>query len=131
MKLRNKAKVSAIFFASVFFMNFLLPMLALGQGQGIPPVSGGKILDPLRSNGTPDIPALINKIVDGLLLIGVPIIALILIYCGFLFVFALGNPEKLKKAKEALLWTVVGAAVFLGATLIAKLIVDTITAVVK
>lgn len=85
-----------------------------------------RLKNPLGDMGTPDIPALIDKILAGALKIGVPIIALMLIYAGFLFVFSQGNKEKLSKAKTVLLYTIIGAAIFLGAEAIAKLIVETI-----
>ena len=49
------------------------------------------------------VPGLMTTILQGILTIGIPIVALAIIYCGFLFVFARGNSEKLTKAKEALL----------------------------
>jgi hypothetical protein len=55
-------------------------------------------------------------------------VALAIIYCGFLFVFARGNSEKLTHAREALLWTIIGAAILLGALAIATMIQGTITA---
>jgi len=41
-------------------------------------------------------------------------------------VTARGNPESLKKAKDALLYSVLGAAILLGAWAIAQLISDTV-----
>ncbi len=59
--------------------------------------------------------------------IGTPIAILAIIYSGFLFVSAQGKPEKLKDARIALLWTIVGVAVLLGAQLLATVIKGTIT----
>lgn len=84
----------------------------------------GRIHNPLGD--TTDIPELIQKALQGALKIGVPIVALAIIYSGFLFVFAMGNPEKLKKAKDALLYTLIGAAILLGSWAIATLIVTTV-----
>jgi hypothetical protein len=56
---------------------------------------------------------------------------LAIIYCGFLFVKAIGKPEEIKKAKDALLYTVIGAAILLGAWTIAQLISDTIIEIGK
>ena len=53
-------------------------------------------------------------------------VALAIIYCGFLFVSARGNTEKLTKAKEALLYTVIGAAILLGSWAIAIMISETV-----
>jgi hypothetical protein len=73
-----------------------------------------------------DIPSFIEKILRFILMLGVPIVVLAIIYCGFLFVTALGNSEKLKKAKTALVYTLVGAALLLGAFVIAEAIQGTV-----
>ena len=52
--------------------------------------------------------------------------ALAIIYSGFLFVFARGNDEKLKTAKDALFYSIIGAAVLLGSWAIAEMIASTI-----
>lgn len=87
--------------------------------------SGGKICNPI-SNAT-SVPGFIQTILKGFLTIGIPVVALAIVYSGFLFVFARGNPEKLTKAKETLFWTLVGAAVLLGAWAIAQMISATVT----
>lgn len=68
----------------------------------------------------------IKAILEGALKIGMPIIALAIIYSGFLFVFAQGNESKLKEAKNALLYSLIGAAILLGAWSIAILISETV-----
>ena len=68
----------------------------------------------------------IKVFVIGDLKIGIPVVALAIIYCGFLFVKARGNPEELSKAKDALLYTLIGAAILLGSLAIAELIVSTV-----
>jgi hypothetical protein len=88
--------------------------------------SQGKICNPLGTTST--VPDLIKTILKGALTIGIPVVALAIIYCGFLFVVARGKPEELKKAKDALLWTVIGAAVLLGAYAIAQMISSTVLA---
>ncbi|MEK7586155.1 MAG: hypothetical protein AAB477_02930 [Patescibacteria group bacterium] len=72
------------------------------------------------------IPKFIEAILDFVLLIGVPIVTLAIIYTGFLFVTAQGNSEKLKKAKQTLLYTLVGAALLLGSYVISEAIVGTV-----
>ena len=55
-----------------------------------------------------------------------PIAVLFIVYSGFLFVFARGDIEMLKKAKINFLWTVIGVALLLGAWALAVLIQGTI-----
>lgn len=94
--------------------------------QGCRP-EDGKICNPL---GDPNmkIQTLLLKILEGVIKIGLPIIVLAIIYSGFLFVTARGNSEKLGKAKDALLYSVIGAAILLGAVALAKLIESTVRA---
>ena len=82
-----------------------------------------KITNPIKAN---NINELLLAILQGAIQLGIPVIALAIIYSGFLFVEARGNSEKLGKAKSALLYTLIGAAILLGAWTIAQLISDTI-----
>ena len=69
---------------------------------------------------------IINEIIKIVLTVGVPIVALAIIYTGFLFVKAQGNPDELVKAKKAFVFTIVGAAILLGAFVIANAIDKTV-----
>lgn len=73
-----------------------------------------------------DIPSFIEAIINIILVIGVPIVTLAIIYSGFLFVSAAGNPEKLKNAKTTFIYTLIGAALLLGAFVLSKAIVTTV-----
>ena len=84
-----------------------------------------QICNPIKEN---TVQGFIRTVLEGVLKIGIPIVALAVIYCGFLFVAARGNSEKLTKAKDALLYTLIGAAILLGSWAIAKLISDTVLA---
>ena len=69
------------------------------------------------------ISAIINKI---LLPIGGLVAAVMIIYAGFLYVTAGGNETQIKKAHDALLYAVIGAAILLGAWVISEAIRATI-----
>jgi Type IV secretion system pilin len=103
---------------------FVVPAISLAQSENCDPAKG-KICPTVGATSIPD---LIKTILEGALKIGIPIIALAIIYCGFLFVFARGNPEKLTKAKDALLYTLIGAAILLGSWAIATMIQGTVNA---
>ena len=90
-----------------------------------------KFINPLGPNGPQDIPTLLNKILDALMLFLVPIVVLFIIYAGFLFVMAQGNDAKLTKAKSVLGWTLVGAAILLGAKIITTVLSSTVTNILK
>lgn len=72
-------------------------------------------------------------VVDAILrlirLIAIPLIVFFIILSGFKFVTAQGNSTKIKEAKDMLIWTLVGAAVILGAELISNIIQTTVNQV--
>ncbi len=76
-----------------------------------------------------DIPTLVKKLLEIVLKIGVPLIALSIIYTGYLFIAAQGNPEKLKQAKDTLVYVLIGSAILLGAYVIANAVYNTIQAI--
>ena len=104
----------------------ILPIISFAQTDPPCDPAGGKICNPLNSTST--LQDLIKNVLEKALYIGVPIIALAIIYSGFLFVSAVGNPEKIGKAKDTLLYTLIGAAILLGSWAIAQLITSTVTA---
>lgn len=110
----------------IFSSLLVLPVVSFAGEGDTPsnPALGGKIVNPIPN--ITSIPSLVQKILEGALKIGIPIVALAIIYCGFLFVAARGNSEKLTKAKDALLYTLIGAAILLGAWAIAKMISATV-----
>lgn len=73
--------------------------------------------NPIQSR---DFTELIGRLAGLLARIGVVVVAVVLVYAGFLFVSAQGNEEKLALAKRAFFWAVVGAALVLGAFIIAS-----------
>lgn len=85
--------------------------------------SATKLENPITSLTLQDF---IIKILGVVIKIGYPVAILFIIYSGFLFVKARGNPEELKKAKSTFLWTIIGTAVLLGAQVLALAIGGTI-----
>src|SRR3989344_1350540 len=69
---------------------------------------------------------LLQKAIDIVWKLGIPVIVLVIIYTGFLFVAAQGNTTKLTKAKDALLWVIIGSAVVLGSWVLAKALAGTV-----
>jgi hypothetical protein len=123
MKFINKNWQKSVFIAS----SILLPTVSFaGDTDGTPCNLSGRICNPLASSGINTIPLLIQKILEGALKVGIPLLALAIIYSGFLFVAARGNSEKLGKAKDTLLYTLIGGAILLGAFAIAELISSTV-----
>ncbi|MEK7515891.1 MAG: hypothetical protein AAB555_03160, partial [Patescibacteria group bacterium] len=70
----------------------------------------------------------LNKILDFVIRIGTVVVILMTVYVGYLFVAAQGKEEKIRDARTALLWTLVGALILLGSQAIAKGIEATVKA---
>lgn len=135
--MRNN-KIQNFFIVAILFFIFASPFVSFGQTSGgnPPPQSGGqpqsggcvtsgKLCNPINATSINEV---IKTILVGVIKIGIPIIALAIIYSGFLFVFARGKPEAISHAKSTLLYTLIGAAVLLGAWAIAQLISETVLA---
>lgn len=116
-------------FFSIIFVIFVscIPVLTLAQaepGKPIDPsVTNTKLINPI---GTDDLNGFIKHILEGAIKIGIPIVAIAIIYSGFLYVTAMGNEEKLKMAHKAILYTLIGAVLLIGSWAIAQLISDTV-----
>ena len=118
-------------FVFIFAFMLIMPILFV-NAEGGTGGSGGTgtnitttINNPLGNKIT-DIPSFIKALINIVLVVGIPIVALAIIYTGFLFVSAQGNPEKLTKAKNSLMYTLIGAALLLGAFVIAEAIGKTV-----
>lgn len=72
------------------------------------------------------LPGLLNAILDAVILLVFPIVVLMIVYTGFLFVTAGGDEGQVSKARTALLWTVVGALVVLGSKALSLAIENTV-----
>jgi hypothetical protein len=84
-------------------------------------------VDPLGDDMT--LAGLLKSIIKVIIYIMTPIITLMVIYTGFLFVMAQGNPAKLTQARTALMWCLIGAVIVLGAFGISEAIDATITSI--
>ena len=73
----------------------------------------------------------IDNVLGGVILILTPVVVIMVVYSGFLFVSAQGNTEKLKEAKKALTYTLIGAAIIIGAKGIQAVIGTTVTNLVQ
>lgn len=95
---------------------------------GNPPsgaASGNLLVNPLKSIDS--LPELLQALLGGLVEIGTIVLILALVWVGFSFVRAQGKPEELKKARSALVWTIIGGGILLGAQAISNLIQSTVS----
>lgn len=130
MKILNRKKysigslISKYSFVFVLFLSLVMPLVFINADATT------AIQNPI-GGGVNDIPSFIAAIIHIVLVIGVPILVLAIIYAGFLFVKAQGKSEELTKAKNALLYTVIGGALLLGAFVIANAIGQTVADIGK
>lgn len=105
---------------------------APGPGTGLPSAPSGNstctgascsLQNPLKVSSFCD---LLKVALDAVLIVGLPVAVLFLVLVGFKFILAQGNPGEIGKAQKALLNTVIGIAIFLGAWTIAKIIATTL-----
>lgn len=100
----------------------------------IPFVAFAAVCNPNRSGGldnpicATDLSTFLADLLGLIAVIALPIVALFLVYVGFLFISSQGNPEKLKEAKSYFLWAVVGALLVLGAQALSFAIRETVRA---
>lgn len=118
----NFVKKNFLVWLLVLFV-LVVPVIFVHAAGGDCP--DGKICNPLQTNTINDF---IKNLLTNVIRIGIPVIALAIIYCGFLFVSARGNPEKITEAKTALLYTLIGSALLLGSWALAQLISETVLA---
>lgn len=72
------------------------------------------------------IPAFLSALFQDIAEIGAVVLAIMLVYSGFLFVTAQGNETKLAEAKKSFTWVIIGGAVILGAWVLSEAIQTTI-----
>jgi hypothetical protein len=81
------------------------------------------VKNPLKVKNIQD---LLAVILSAVVQISIPFLVLALMWVGFLFIAARGNPEKLSKAKQALFFTLLGALIILGAQTLSTVLSGTI-----
>ena len=80
-------------------------------------------------NGIDSLPDLLRAVLKAVVELGTLLLIFAIVYCGFLFVKAQGNPEEIKSARTALMWTVIGGLILLGAETISIVIQNTVGAI--
>jgi len=87
---------------------------------------GGPFRVALSPTGPKTIKDIVIKVLDFLITLAIPFAVLAIIWAGFMFVTAQGNEQKIGKARQNLLWTVVGVAIVLASKVLIGYIQDLI-----
>lgn len=105
---------------------------ATSGGGGTQTSGGGNtgsnvgLINPLKAGSS--LESFLGNILDFVIRIGTIVVVLMIVFVGFKFVTARGEPGEITKAREMLLWTVIGALVLLGAKAIQLGIIATVQA---
>lgn len=83
-------------------------------------------MNPLQ--GGTSLESFLNSILAFVIRIGAIIVVFMIVFVGYKFVVARGEPGALTEARQMLLWTIVGALILLGAQAIAIGITATVNA---
>jgi hypothetical protein len=113
------------FLGMPFFGFGIVPTIPLvARAEDPSTVCGGQFCNPIQYNTIQDfLVAILNAVV----LILFPIIVLMLVYCGFLFVRAQGNPTEITKARTIFFWTLVDGLIVLGSEALSLAIAATVS----
>lgn len=79
--------------------------------------------NPLNAGSLPE---LLNVVLKAVIQLGSILLVLALVWVGFMFVMAQGREEKIRDARSALVWTVLGGVLLLGAQAISLVISATV-----
>jgi len=86
--------------------------------------SGQTLANPLKVGSLDE---LLTAVLKAAIQLGTVILTLALVYVGFRFVAARGNEEKIRSARTALMYTIIGGLILLGATAIQAVITSTVS----
>ncbi len=84
--------------------------------------------NPLRF---PTIEKFIEGFLKAIVMIAIPVIVAFMVYAGFQYIIARGNPGKIKEAHANFLYVIIGTALVLGSWVLATLIGGTVTSLLR
>ena len=121
-------KILSIFLLSLVLGVFVYSSVAPVYAADATCTGSNCIENPIKATSIQCLISLALKFVVNLLAIAA---VLYILWAGFLFVKAQGNPEELKTAKTALMHALIGTAIILGAWALASVIAKTINQITK
>jgi hypothetical protein len=114
--------------AALFLFSYAVPAFAAfpsGGSGGFPSSGSGSqtITNPAKAESIGEFVALILRAV---MAIGIPIAIIFIVLAGFKFITAQGSPQALAEARSNFVYTVIGIAIFIGASALAELVMATL-----
>lgn len=106
-----------------------IPLALAEDGKGPKPDGSGPektltqidLFDPFKGKGFTD---LLNSLIDGLLLLAVPVTVVMIIVGAYYIITSGGNPGKRTKGKDYILWSVIGFAILILAKSVVLIVRD-------
>lgn len=137
MYLNNMININKnLFSLLLFFFVLISPNTTFAVGTGGAPGPGGGNTDsiisvsftnPLNCGDKCTLMGLITLVLNKVVMpIAAVAVVLYIIWAGFMFVRAQGNPKKIEEARDNLLWALIGAGVLLGSAAIAEVVKRTV-----
>ena len=87
----------------------VLPVKVLAAGE-VTPTGDVVLTNPLAADS---IPAILNRIIDFMLILAGPIAVIMTIYAAYLFITAGDNQERVKTARKTLMYVIIGVAILI------------------
>lgn len=116
---------------TLFYLIIYSMILMVGSfSAGFVCAQEGEIVDlpdPLDCNGDCNILGIINKITDALKIFVIPVGTIMIIIGGIQYLVSAGNEQRIAKAKNTLLYAVIGIVIVLSVDFIVELIREILT----
>lgn len=119
-------------FKNTLFLSLIIllfPLLTFAQANvqnktgSTPTNTNIQVTIPNPTNAGSDLMAILRTLLDNVVMpIASVAVVVWIIWAGFTFVLAQGKPAEIEKAKQRLLWSLIGAGILLGAVGISKVV---------
>ncbi|MEK7108420.1 MAG: pilin [Patescibacteria group bacterium] len=99
--------------------------LSIVQGLALLPMASlaASLYNPLGQRSIPQVVGFVIQVVLG---ISGSIALLMIVWGGFTWLMSQGEPDKIKKGQQTIVWSVIGIAVLFGANILATYIINTL-----
>jgi hypothetical protein len=111
------------------FSKMAIPVVMFGVPMVVLSQSNTRLENPL--SGISSIPQFFAAILDIVIIFAIPFLVFFIVLAGFRYVTAQGNPDKLTKAHQALLYALIGGVLILGASVLLEVIQGTVDQVIS
>ncbi len=127
MYMRNLKLFKKVFSVGLVCLTFLPTLTWAAGAPPEPTITAVELQNPLNSN-IGSIEELLIALLNIFITLMIPVIVFFIIYAGFKYVTAQGNPSKIEEAHSTLLYAIIGGVLILAAVAIAEIIKNTVAA---